>query len=189
MRVLAVSASGQMSGAERVLIRCARLGQRSTNDRWTITCPPGPFADEIAAEAIDHVPLADLKLGAGNKIWAGAGLVGNNLRAALTLRQLGPQFDVVVVNSVMALPAARLGIPRATPVVWLVHDVITRSGLRRIAQRSKSVVDLAIGVSRAAAELPAQMGLKTAVVRNGVHFPVAPCDPQPNHRSSGSTRR
>lgn len=178
LQVLAVSASPQLSGAERVLVRCARLGRRSTEDQWTITCPPGPFAEAIAAEAIDYVPLAELKLGAGSKIWAGAGLAGNNLRAALTLRRLAPQFDVVVVNSVMALPAARLGVPSGTPTVWLVHDVITRAGLRRIARRSTSTVDLAIGVSHAAAELPGRLGLKTAVVRNGVHFPVAPCHPQ-----------
>ena len=167
-----------MSGAERVLIRCARLGQRLIEDQWTITCPPGPFADAIAADSIDYQPLAELKLGAGNKIWAGAGLAGNNLRAALALRRLESQFDVIVVNSVMALPAVRLGVPRDTPVVWLVHDVITRPGLRRIAQHSASAVDLAIGVSHAAAELPGRLGMETAVVRNGVHFPVAQCDPQ-----------
>ncbi|MGB5757476.1 MAG: glycosyltransferase family 4 protein [Acidimicrobiales bacterium] len=178
LRVLGISASSLISGAERVLLRCARLGRRSDYGRWTIACPPGPFAEAIEAEAIDHVPLPDLKLGTGHKAWAGARLAGNNIRAAVALRRLAPQFDVVVVNSVMALPTVRLGIPSATPVVWLVHDVITRPDLRRIVQVSKSAVDLAIGVSNAAAALPGQLGLETAVVRNGVHFPVAPCRPQ-----------
>ncbi len=178
LRVLGVSASPLLSGAERVLLRCARLGGRSQEARWTIASPPGPFADAVTAEGIDHLPLPDLKLGQGRRAAAGARLAGNNLRAAITLRRLVSRFDVVVVNSVMALPAARLGIPRDVPVVWLVHDVITRPDLRRVVQVSKPGVTLAVGVSNAAADLPARLGMETSVVRNGVHSPAAPCRPQ-----------
>jgi glycosyltransferase involved in cell wall biosynthesis len=121
-----------------------------------------------------------MKLRGGNKPVAAARLVVDQVRAAAALRRLAAGFDVVVINSVMALPAARLGLWRTTKVVWLVHDVITRPGFGRIARFSAPAIDLAIGVSEAAADLPARLGMDSVVVRNGVHFPVAPCQPRPD---------
>jgi glycosyltransferase involved in cell wall biosynthesis len=177
LRVLGVSASDTQSGAERVLLRRARRGDESGTGHWTIASPPGPFAEAVKAEGVNHVPLISTKLGVGGKAVAGSRLVLNTARAALQLRRLAPDFDVVVVNSVMSLPAARLGLGRSK-VVWLVHDVITRPGLRRVARLSGSVVDLAVGVSAASAALPDRLGMSTSVVYNGVPAPVPPARPQ-----------
>lgn len=174
LRVLGVSTSVFPSGAERVLLRCARYGRDTGAGRWTIASPPGAFAEAVRADGIDHVELPETKLGGGPLPLAGTRLAVNTVRAGLRLRRLAADYDVVVVNSVMSLPAIRIGLPSRSRVVWLVHDVITRPGLRRIAKASASAVDLAIGVSHASVHLAGRLGLATAVVHNGVHAPVPP---------------
>ncbi len=139
--------------------------------------PSGAVRRGGEGRGVNHFPLAGTKLGDGAKAVAGSRLVLDTARAALQLRRLAPDFDVVVVNSVMSLPAARLGL-RQAKVVWLVHDVITRPGLRRVARLSRSVVDLAVGVSNASAAFPQHLGMPTSVVYNGVSTPVPPACPQ-----------
>lgn len=74
---------------------------------------------------------------------------------------------MIVANSVLCLPLLRLLRPKA-PVAWLVHDVITRGDLERIARWSAPVVTRSIPVSEAAGRLSMALGIPTTVVYNGV---------------------
>jgi glycosyltransferase involved in cell wall biosynthesis len=169
MIVLGLTPTGVLSGAERVLVRHARAGL-SRGDRWSIACPDGPAGDQIDREGITRVRIPELKLGGGPRAMAAVWLIANNARALVAVWRAARRADVVVANSVLCLPLLRLvrllGV--RTPVVWLVHDVITRPDLARMARWSASVVDRSIPVSEASAALSRSMGIPTTVVRNGV---------------------
>lgn len=169
-RLLAVSHTGLFSGAERVLERYLTM---AAAQGWQVRCatPEGPLAQKMRNAGIEIVPVVELKLPGGRRTVAGVRLLGRWARATSTLRRAAAEADVVVVNSVLALPALRLARP-AVPVCWLVHDVLVRRGLQVVARLGAPVVDLAVGVSHAAASHPASIGLPTAVVWNGAPWPA-----------------
>ncbi len=184
MRVLAVSATGLISGAELVLLRYAASGSHA-GDRWTIAAPAGRLHDEARRLEVDHlgathhlhtVVLPDLKLPTGPRAVAGLRLARRQVWGARILRSEAQSSDVVVCNSLMALPAVRLARP-SCPVVWLVHDVVTRGELRRVARWSAPSVARAVAVSEASAEFPRSLGIDVTVVRNGVELPTELADP------------
>ncbi len=166
LRVVAITPTGVLSGAERVLIRHAKCGIE-LGDHWTILSPEGPTGRRVADAGIGWIEIPELKLGAGPRPVAAAGLALNNLRAAATVRRAVADADVIVANSVLCLPLLRLLRP-AAPVTWLVHDVITRTDLAALARWSAPAVDHSIPVSEAAAVLSNELGIETTVVRNGI---------------------
>ena len=172
LRILALSPTSLVSGAERVLIDYGRDGVRR-GEQWSLACPPGPLVDLINQAGIQWIATPSLRLTGGSKARSVLGLLRRNLTMTRLLRQHADEFDVVVANSVMSLPAL---VPARTtlPVCWLVHDVITRRDLRTVARFGARAVTLAIGVSDASAAFPKQAGIKTTVARNGVAWPVAP---------------
>lgn len=177
LRVLALTPTGVLSGAERVLIAHAVHG-RDEGDEWTIAVPDGPAADGVEAAGIRRVPIGELKLGAGPRPIAALTWAINQIRARWALRAELGRADIVVVNSVLALPAMRLRAPRA-PVVWLVHDVITRPDLARVASACAGVVRCSLPVSEAASELSRRLGIACRVVRNGIDVPDRPPKAEP----------
>ena len=179
VRALGISATGLMSGAERVLLRHALDGDRAGIE-WTIACADGAFADAVTAAGIKRIRLGDLKLGDRSRMVALGALGFRNLKAVPRIRRAVRQTDVVVANSVLCLPLLRVAVPRSIPTIWLVHDVIVRRDLRAVAQACRSAVSLAAGVSEAAAALPRQIGMVSTVIRNGVRFPVAEASPHAN---------
>jgi glycosyltransferase involved in cell wall biosynthesis len=164
LRMLAITPTGVRSGAERVLIDHARA---DLGDQWTIASPDGAAAAEIERLGIDRIRIPELKLGTGPKPLAALTLALRNLRALVPIRRAARDADVIVANSVMCLPLLRILRPRA-PVAWLVHDVITRADLARIARWSAPVVTRSIPVSEAAGHLSMTLGIPTTVVHNGV---------------------
>jgi glycosyltransferase involved in cell wall biosynthesis len=177
LRVLAVTPTGVMSGAERVLIAHALRG-RVSGDEWTIAVPDGPAADRVDAEGIRRVRIGELKLGKGPRAIAAPVWALNQLRTRWALRTEMQQADVIVANSVLVLPLMRIVSPRP-PVVWLVHDVITRPDLARVASLGSAVVRRALPVSEAAGDLPRRLGIPCLVVRNGIDVPDRPVSNQP----------
>ncbi len=170
LTVLALSPTALVSGAERVLIDYARDGV-ARGEKWSLACPPGPLVEFISDTGIRWIQSPELRLSGGSRARSMMSLAGRNLSMTRLLRQIGNDFDVVVANSVMSLPAlvpARLD----PPVCWLVHDVITRSDLKAVAKFGARAVTLAIAVSNASMELSAQLGIRSCVVRNGVKWPV-----------------
>ncbi|MDQ1403786.1 MAG: hypothetical protein QOG03_2102 [Actinomycetota bacterium] len=176
--LLAIAHTGQVSGAEAVLLRALIAARRRG---WTVRCvgPPGPLALALAQHDIPHVPLPELSLGAGPAPVAAAALAAATAAAARRIRRVSRdmQADVVLVNGLLGLPAARLA-RVAAPIVWLVHDVLRRADRLAVLRGAAPSVDLAIAVSEAAASAPRAAGIRTTVVRNGTRWPVDAA-PQP----------
>ncbi len=174
MKLLAVSHTGQASGAEQVLLdpldHLVALGHEIV-----LAGGPGPLLPRAAAIGIDTAPLPELKPSSGRRPVALAGLAAAHVRAAGPLRRLSADADLVVFNSALALPAT-LGVRLGRPTALVVHDVLIRSDRRATLRAFSRVVDRAIAVSAAAAAYPVSLGIDTRVVRNGARFP--PLDPE-----------
>lgn len=178
-RLLAVSHTGLVSGAETVLHRVARMAVEAG---WQVevATPPGPFAERLRADGMAVVDLPDLKPGAGPEAVALAAWGVRAARAAAVLRRAAAGADAVVVNGLLALPAvrmARLAGMRA-PVAWLVHDVVWQPRWQALLRRVRSAVDVAWAVSDAVADPLRGQGVATTVVRNGTRWPVEPGPPE-----------
>lgn len=169
-RLVALSHTGLHSGAERVL---GRVLAAALADGWDVRCcvPDGPFADDLRAAGIPVVEVPDLKLPGGPRPLAALRLLGRARRASRILRAQGRTADVVLVNGLLGLPAARLARLRV-PVVWLVHDIVRRRDWRALLRAVGPAVDLALPVSDAAAGPLVAAGIPVRVVRNGTAWPV-----------------
>ena len=165
-----VSHTGLFSGAERVLLHYATAAR---NAGWSVSVatPAGTMDEAMRSAGFVTHELPDLKLGDGSRAVAAARLAARWAPAARRLRRLGGDADVVLVNGLLALPAARLA-RLATPLCWLVHDVVVRNDLEMIVKGSAGAVDLAIAVSDAAGALARHLGIPTEVARNGTRWPV-----------------
>ncbi len=172
LKVLAVSASGIMSGAERVLLDYASSGPDRA-EQWTLAIPPGRFRDRVSEADLAWIDLPVLHLGGGAKAERLLRSVTGTVHASRVIRSAAREADVVVVNSVRALPAVWLARTR-TPVAWLVHDVIEREGIRRLVRLVRSCIDRAIGVSEAAVAFARECGIPSTVVVNGTAWPIEP---------------
>jgi glycosyltransferase involved in cell wall biosynthesis len=175
LSVLALSPTSLVSGAERVLIGYAQAGV-ARGERWSLACPAGPLVELIEQSGISWLETPELRLAGDSKALAVIGLARRNMAMARLVRRHAPRFEVILANSVMSLPA--LVLARVDPpVCWLVHDVITRRDLELIARFGARAVTLAVGVSNVSAHLPASLGIRSTVVRNGVAWPVPPAEP------------
>lgn len=172
MRLVAVSHTGQFSGAERVLARALRA---AVEQGWDVTClsPDGPLATVLERAGLARRPLPELTLPPGPRLLAAVGLLLRWLRAVGPVRRASADADVVLANGLLALPVLRLDRTRArVPVAWLVHDVVVRPDRLRLLRRCAPAVDLAICVSSAVEEALSPFSLATRVVRNGTPWPV-----------------
>jgi glycosyltransferase involved in cell wall biosynthesis len=182
-RLLAVNPTGLRSGAELVLLRLAQTARRSGWDVAAAT-PDGEFAGDLERAQIRREQLPDLKLGARSRALAATAAPVQTVRAALVLRRVARDADVVVVNGVLALPAVRLARLRC-PVVWMVHDIIARRSRRLLIRGSAAGIDLAIAPSEAVARSVRPSGIDVLVVRNGTPWPVEPARPDRRERVVG----
>lgn len=175
-RLLLVAHSGEVSGAELVLLGLAQLAVQRGHP-VVLAAPAGPLLDQLPAGA-RHLPLPPLGLGGGPRPVAAAGLAARSALAARRLRSVGA--DRVVVNSLLALPAVRLARLPA-PASWLVHDVVHRADQRLVVRLCRPALLRAVAVSPASAA-PLPPGLEVVVAPNGVPVPeqpvgLAPHDP------------
>lgn len=173
MKLLAVSHTGLLSGAERVLLE-QLVHFRSIGHEVVLAGGPGPLLEQAVGSGISTVPLPELKPGGGPRPIALAGLASAHLRAARPIRRLADQADLVLFNSALALPST-LGVRLDRPTVLVVHDVLIRADRKAILRGFARVVDRAIAVSDAAAAYPRSLGIDTVTVRNGARF--SPRDP------------
>ncbi len=175
-RVLVVGHSRSGSGAERVLLRYVEAMQAHG---WKVdgACPEGFLDQQLRQRGIEPTIIPDLQLPSGWRPLALARMAARWLRAARLIRAAGDRSSLVLVNGLLALPAVRLA-GRSARSLWLVHDVVVRPDLRLVARLSSGPLALAVGVSRAAADYPAELGIPTEVVRNGTVWPTeaAPID-------------
>jgi glycosyltransferase involved in cell wall biosynthesis len=176
MRLLVVSHTGLRSGAEIVL---ERIVEAAATNGWEVVAvaPPGPAAESLALAGASVVPLPDLALGRGHKSWAALRLLGRNARAVPVVQRAAREADVVLVNGVLGLPvvaAARLKVP----VVWLVHDVISRADRRALVRLARGSVRCAVAVSEVAAGPVRSKRIPVAVIPAGTPYPVRARPPE-----------
>jgi glycosyltransferase involved in cell wall biosynthesis len=166
-----VSPTGLRSGAEVVLRDYLTAAVRAG---WRVEClrPAGPFDDELRSVAMPGGRIAEQKLPAGPSAAAIPRLFVNVVRASRRIRQAAARADVVVVNGVFGLLAARMA-RTGRPVVWIVHDATIRPLITPFVGLGLPVVRRAIAVSETAAAVPRSFGIPTTVVMNGAPTHVA----------------
>ena len=164
-----VGHTGQVSGAEVVMLSLARLSLQRGN-RVLIASPEGPLVDRLPS-GVQHLELPSLCLGDGGRALAAARLATRSLMAARTLNRAARAGALVVVNSLLALPAARAAhVPGG--VIWLVHDTVYRRDQRAVVVAARARVRHAVAVSQASAAPLQRLGLRVLVAHNGVEWPV-----------------
>ncbi|MGZ8176736.1 glycosyltransferase family 4 protein [Williamsia sp. SKLECPSW1] len=172
-RVLFVAHSGQVSGAEKVMLD---LVHRAADDGLAVTvaCAAGPLVDRLPAR-VTHIEIGHLgltgesgaaRLVGGARLVARWRAVGRQLRPIVTA-----PGTATVVNSLYALPAMRWA---AGPggVSWLVHDTAVSGRQRAVIRVAKPRIRRAVAVSSATAAPLRAMGVPVVVAHNGVHPPV-----------------
>ena len=153
MRVTVLAASGQLGGAERMVLETVRalstLGLEST----VVALEPGPLLDATRREGADMVEVLRLSSGLATLGDAGrskAAVVVGLLRAAAPLpfsvRRLAGILqrhatDVIHSHGIKTHVLAAL-VPRRRPVVWHLHDYV---------ESAADVVGAACGAWRGAA--------------------------------------
>lgn len=185
-RLVAVTSTGQVSGAERVLLRTLTA---AVERGWDVTClcPTGPLAEQLRATGARHVAIPEQNLAAGPKLLAALVTVLRWWQASRRLRAAQRSADVVLANALLSLPAVRLArwprVPfaraRRVPALWLAHDVVVSRGRLRLYGWCSSALSGVVGVSEAVISRlrgtsVASAGPMLQVVHNGVTFPVAP---------------
>ena len=180
-RLVAVTSTGQVSGAERVLLRTLAA---AVDAGWSVTCvcPDGPIVEQLHGTGAAHVVVPELNLADGPKPLAALVTILRWLRAARTLRAAADDADVVLVNALLALPALRLSRlhrrARPVPALWLAHDVVVAPGRLRLYRWCSRALAAVVGVSDAVVSRldgADSSGHDTPVLRvvhNGVAFPV-----------------
>jgi len=170
-----VTHTGEVSGAELVLLALVELAL-ARGHQVVLASPAGPLTARLP-NGVRHVELPALGLGAGRLRPVGlalrSGLAARRIRA-----QLGPTTRLVV-NSLLALPAVRLGWPRSH-ATWLVHDTVHRRDQRLVVRFGAGALRRAVAVSEATAAPLRELGLTVVVARHGVPWPVDAVEPAPH---------
>ncbi|MFL5383104.1 MAG: glycosyltransferase family 4 protein [Longimicrobiaceae bacterium] len=201
MRIVFLSASGQIGGAERVLLDLL-ASLRAAEPEWelhVVAAGAGPLAGAaLEFGAVVHPLPFPAALGRAGDAGAGSGIallprlvvVGPSgalwlARLRKLLRRLRP--DVVHSNGFKMHVAGALALPPGARLVWHVHDYVSprrlmAGALRRLAPRASA----AVAISRSVADDVRRVcgpGLRVEVVYNAVDLarfspdgPRAPLD-------------
>lgn len=210
MRILFVNASGQLGGAERILLDlAAELRRRDGLSLRLLLLDDGPLRVEMERLGVEVrvVPMPEglARVGeSGQRLGArGAGRLRTLLRLAgaspsalaharrtrTVLRLLRP--DLVHSNTMKSHVLTALLRPRRTPLLWHLHDFVGERGMgRRLLKRLGGRGVRAIAISRAVAE-DARAALPSTPVHlalNGIdtdHFSPGPADAAALDRLAG----
>lgn len=169
--IVFVNRAGRFSGAEVVFLKLVQVACER-GQRVRVVCPGGPLADRLP-EAVEHFEIDELDLGGSSGVAraiAAVTLLRRWAHAAAVIRQVTDDDSVVVVNSLLALPAARLARLRQG-VSWLIHDTVHESKQRAMVRIGKSAIRRAISVSPPTAEPVRALGLEVEVAPLGVDIP------------------
>ena len=171
MRVMFLSASGELGGAERILFDML-FSLRQAQPSWTlrlVTAGEGPLLDQVSAlgvtTAVLPFPSALSRLGEAGASQATGGVLRLGLRLAWAaapvgryVRQLGREIrafgpDILHTNSLKMHVLGAWAAPSRTALVWHLHDYIsnrpaTARLLRANRRRCAAVVANSVSVAR-----------------------------------------
>ena len=171
--IVFVAHTGQVSGAEKVMLDLIDVAV-GRGHRVRVVSPDGPLSGRLSA-GVDHVVIPPLGLSGERglaRLAGGGRLVVDWIRAGRILRRVSRTADTsTIVNSLFALPAARIARP-AGRISWLVHDTLSSGRQRTVIRISAPVIRRAVSVSEATAVPLAELGLPVVVAHNGVTWPV-----------------
>lgn len=164
-----VSHTDSASGAEAVMLALVDAA-RAHGHHVVVVSPRGDLTARLP-DGVEHraIPKLGLKATSGwRRAVAALLLLINWVRAAWVLRPLcASPSTQVVVNSLMALPAARLTLrPRCCS--WLVHDTIVEPRQRLVVGFSSRAVRAAVAVSHTTADRLHDFDFPIQVAYNGV---------------------
>ncbi|WP_439029748.1 glycosyltransferase family 4 protein [Gordonia terrae] len=171
--IVFVAHTGQVSGAEKVMLDLIGVAI-DHGHAVRVVSPDGPLPTRLPP-GVDHVTIPPLGLSGerGLARLAGAGrLLGAWVRAGRILRRATRQPGTsTIVNSLFALPAARVARPPGR-ISWLVHDTLSSGRQRAVIRIGTPVIRRAVAVSEATAAPLLELGLPVVVAHNGVTWPV-----------------
>jgi glycosyltransferase involved in cell wall biosynthesis len=169
--VVFVNRASRFSGAEVVLLKLVQIAcQRGYHVR--VVCPTGPLSERLP-ESVEHFEIGELDLGGTSGVsraLAAITLIRRWIHGAAVIRRATNRDSKVVVNSLLALPAARLAhLPQG--VSWLVHDTVCDSKQRAMIRIGKPAIRRAIAVSPPTAQPVRELGLKVDIAPLGIEIP------------------
>ena len=175
-RLVAVNASGGVSGAEAVMLDLLALAV-ADGIEVVVASPPGPLQERLPA-GVRHLELPAFGLGVDSgRVARAMAAVGLGLRTVRTGRRLRREVrgagTRTYVNGLLCLPAVRLARPRH-PATWLVHDTATSGFQRAFIRFGRRRLGLVTSVSEVTAEPLRPLGCDVVVRPNGVPWPVDP---------------
>ncbi|MDQ2722538.1 MAG: glycosyltransferase family 4 protein [Actinomycetota bacterium] len=177
-RVLFINGTGDVSGAEKVLLSLVELAVHN-GYRVMVACPDGPLVHRLPA-AVAHLALPALVLESSPSLMirrlSTLRLAYRYLGAAKLLRGATRAPDTrIVVNSLRAVPMIRLTRRRCRST-WLVHDTVHTRKQRALVRAGAARLRRVVAVSEPTAAPLRVMGLSVVTAANGVPWPVAPAD-------------
>ncbi|WIM70832.1 glycosyltransferase family 4 protein [Corynebacterium suedekumii] len=186
MKIVAVNAGADVSGAEKVLAQLIAVAVAG-GDEVVLACPEGNLPD-IVDPAVHHVPVPLSRLGRSRgrlgRLAAIAGLPVSWWRTARILRIAARDADAVILNSTFGLPAVGLAFPghtwlrgsgrRRPTVTWLVHDTIHSPKQKVVALLGTHAITRAVGVSEVTAASVRRLVRRAESRPNGVRIPATP---------------
>lgn len=202
MKVVAINASCEVSGAESVLKNVLAYARECGYDA-VLACPPGPLAEQVNATGLRHLAipaqlpgqrpatpapliarLAGLVPSALRertcKLSRTLGLPVAWLRAGATIAAEARDADLLLANSTFALPSVRVAAAllrlrgRRVRTAWIVHDTITSPKQALAVRLGAPALTLAVAVSEATARSVRPLVRRVEVEANGVDVPARP---------------
>lgn len=169
--VVFVNRAGRFSGAEVVFLKLVQIAcQRGYHVR--VVCPTGPLSERLP-NSVEHFAIGELDLGGNHgiaRVFAAVTLIRRWIHGAAVIRRAADSDSKVIVNSLLALPAARLARLRQG-VSWLVHDTVYESQQRMMIRIGKPAIRRALAVSPPTAAPVRELGLDVDVAPLGIDIP------------------
>jgi glycosyltransferase involved in cell wall biosynthesis len=168
-----VSHTGEVSGAELVMIQVMTLA-RDRGSTVILACPNGPLRERVTGICeVVELPALGLRGEGGVRRILGIATVAKNWRIAgrvVAARALAENAKVIV-NSLFALPAIRLGRVRGG-ATWLIHDTLSNTKQNIVVRIARPSIRRAVAVSGPTAIPVRALGIPTSVARLGVAVPA-----------------
>lgn len=178
--VLFVSYSGELGGAERLLVQFSG----GLDADCAVACPPGALADAARSDGLRVFALknrrANLRAGVRDRVLAGARLAGHAAEVRRLVRSLEP--ELVAAWGMRSAIACLTGPRLPCPVVFQHNDLLPGPAIARVVRAAAGRADLVMVLSRASAldlDPSGRLGARLHVVYPGVDLDRFAADSPP----------